>query len=195
MTAAFEPAGSPEPAGLPGPAAVPEQVWEILAGIADPEIPAISIVDLGIVHAVTLAGGRLEVELLPTFIGCPALDLIRATVAERLDPLRAVPASGIEAVAVRISFAEPWTAERISVNGRVALRASGFAPPEPFGPAGRMAGGAATGGAPIELEPRATCPFCGSRRTVLENAFGPTRCRSIHYCTDCRQPFEQFKDA
>lgn len=168
-------------AGGPPAAEVVAAVRAVLAGIADPEIPAISIVDLGIVRGVTLARGRLEVELLPTFIGCPALDLIRATVAEQLEPIRANPDSGIEQVAVTISFAEPWTAERISDTGRAALRASGFAPPE-------------AGPQLLSLAAPATCPYCGSRRTVLENAFGPTRCRSIHYCTVCRQPFEQFKD-
>ncbi|HEY2887075.1 MAG TPA: 1,2-phenylacetyl-CoA epoxidase subunit PaaD [Candidatus Limnocylindrales bacterium] len=153
----------------------------ILAEIVDPEIPAISIVDLGIVRTVTVVDGTLEVEILPTFIGCPALDLIQAAVAERLEPLCADPASGIDRVRVTISFAEPWTAARISERGRAALTASGFAPPE-AGP--RL----------VQLGRPAACPYCGSRRTVLENAFGPTRCRTINYCTECRQPFEQFKE-
>ncbi|HEY7826584.1 MAG TPA: 1,2-phenylacetyl-CoA epoxidase subunit PaaD [Candidatus Limnocylindrales bacterium] len=156
------------------------RAWQLLAGIVDPEIPAISIVDLGIVGDVRRVGHRLEIELLPTFIGCPALELVQATIIERLEPLRRDPGLAIEQVAVRTSYAQPWTAERISPAGRAALRASGFAPP----------GLTST----EALPPRATCPYCGSRRTVLENAFGPTRCRSIHYCTDCRQPFEQFKD-
>jgi ring-1,2-phenylacetyl-CoA epoxidase subunit PaaD len=155
-------------------------VMAILEGIADPEIPAISIVDLGLVHGVTLSEGTLSVELLPTFIGCPALELIQATVAERLEAGVARPGSGIERVVVTMSFAEPWTAARISERGKAALTASGFAPPD---------------SGPQLLTPArsATCPYCGSHRTVLENAFGPTRCRSIHYCTACRQPFEQFK--
>jgi ring-1,2-phenylacetyl-CoA epoxidase subunit PaaD len=153
----------------------------ILAEIVDPEIPAISIVDLGIVRNVRIVDRTLEVEILPTFIGCPALDLIRATVSERLEAVRADPASGLDQVRVTTSFAEPWTADRITDRGRAALTASGFAPPE-------------RGPQLVSLAPPATCPFCGSRRTVRENAFGPTRCRSIHYCTSCRQPFEQFKD-
>jgi ring-1,2-phenylacetyl-CoA epoxidase subunit PaaD len=153
----------------------------VLAGIVDPEIPAISIVDLGLVRKVCLVGGTLSVEILPTFIGCPALDLIRATVTERLEGVMAKPGSGIDRVAVTISFAEPWTAARITERGRAALAASGFAPPE-------------RGPQLVSLAGAATCPYCGSRRTVQENAFGPTRCRSIHYCTACRQPFEQFKD-
>jgi ring-1,2-phenylacetyl-CoA epoxidase subunit PaaD len=156
------------------------RAWRILAGIVDPEIPAISIVDLGIVGDVRYADNWLEIELLPTFIGCPALELVQATIGQRLEPLRLDPGLAIEQVVVTTSYAQPWTAERISPAGRAALRASGFAPPELT--------------AAEALPPRATCPYCGSRRTILENAFGPTRCRSIHYCTDCRQPFEQFKD-
>jgi ring-1,2-phenylacetyl-CoA epoxidase subunit PaaD len=156
-------------------------VMELLQEVVDPEIPAISIVDLGIVRAVTLVDGDLGVELLPTFIGCPALELIQATVRERLEPLASDPASDIERINVTISYAEAWTAARITERGRAALVASGFAP-------------AAGGPQLVALSQPATCPFCGSRRTVLENAFGPTRCRSIHYCTSCRQPFEQFKD-
>ena len=161
-------------------AGVVEVVRAILAEIVDPEIPAISIVDLGIVRAVTIVGRTLEVEILPTFIGCPALDLIRATVFERLEPLRTDPATGIDQVLVAISFAEPWTAARISERGRDALTASGFARPDDDPQL-------------VQIGRPAACPFCGSRRTVVENAFGPTRCRSINYCTECRQPFEQFK--
>ena len=162
-------------------AAVRANVIDLLQSVVDPEIPAISIVDLGIVRAVTLVDGQLGVELLPTFIGCPALELIQADVRERLQALAGDPASGVEHVNVTISYAEAWTAARISERGRAALVANGFAPPD---------------GGPqlVALSRPATCPFCGSRRTVLENAFGPTRCRSIHYCTSCRQPFEQFKD-
>ncbi len=157
------------------------EVHAILAGIVDPEIPAISIVDLGLVREVSLVEGTLAVELLPTFIGCPALDLIRTSVTERLERELAGPGSGVERITVTISFAEPWTAARITERGRAALAASGFAPPE---------------GGPqlVSLGRAATCPYCGSRRTVQDNAFGPTRCRSIHYCTACRQPFEQFKE-
>jgi ring-1,2-phenylacetyl-CoA epoxidase subunit PaaD len=161
--------------------AVRATVMGLLQAVVDPEIPAISIVDLGLVHAVTFAGGVLAVELLPTFIGCPALELIQATVRERLEPLAADPAAGIGRINVTISYAEAWTAARITERGRTALIASGFAPPD-------------AGPQLVALSRPATCPYCGSRRTVLENAFGPTRCRSIHYCTSCRQPFEQFKD-
>ncbi|HEV8167116.1 MAG TPA: 1,2-phenylacetyl-CoA epoxidase subunit PaaD [Actinomycetota bacterium] len=138
-------------------------VWMALAEVPDPAIPAVSVVDLGMVHSVDLDGERLRVALLPTFVGCPALDLIRQAVAARL-------AGMAPDVQVEMTFAEPWTSERITADGRRALRESGFAPPR-----------------------SATCPFCGSGDTRLENPFGPTRCRAIFWCNHCRQPFEQFK--
>lgn len=157
--------------------AVEEQgVWEALAEVPDPEIPVVSVVDLGLVRRVELGSERLRVEILPTFVGCPAIDMIRATIAERL-------AAFARDVAVDVSYAEPWTSDRITPEGRRKLRESGFAPPTPLGSGPQL----------IALLPVAQCPHCGSRRTQLENAFGPTACRAIHYCTACRQPFEQFK--
>jgi ring-1,2-phenylacetyl-CoA epoxidase subunit PaaD len=155
-------------------------VWEALAEVPDPEIPVLSVVDLGLVHAVALDGGRLRVELLPTFVGCPALDLIRASVAERLAGLA-------PKVEVEMTFAVPWTSDRITPEGRRKLRRSGFAPPGP------AAGGERPLFATIAVRPTADCPWCGSSDTSLENAFGPTLCRTIFWCNRCRQPFEQFK--
>jgi ring-1,2-phenylacetyl-CoA epoxidase subunit PaaD len=148
-----------------------------LAEVPDPEIPVVSVVDLGMVERVEVTADGISVELLPTFVGCPAVDAIRAAVTDRL-------AAFGRPVNVELTFRVPWTSERITPEGRDKLRRSGFAPPT----------GEASGG-PILLAvaPAAPCPYCGSRRTVLENAFGPTQCRSIHYCTECRQPFEQFK--
>ncbi len=157
-------------------AATTEDVWAALADVPDPEIPAISVVDLGVVHRVVVEGPRISVELLPTFVGCPALDVMRDAVRDRLRDL----APGAD-IAVSFTFAEPWTSDRITPLGREHLRVSGFAPPLP--------GGAQL----LQVVPRATCPYCGSRRTRQENAFGPTLCRSQHYCADCRQPFEAFK--
>ncbi len=138
-----------------------------LADVTDPEIPAISIVDLGIVHRVTVeADGSIRVELLPTFVGCPAIEVIRSNVAERLQRFG-------RSVHVDVTFAVPWTSDRISPHGRERLAASGFAPP---------------------AEPDAVrCPFCASSRVAMDNVFGPTLCRSLFYCRDCRQPFEAFK--
>lgn len=137
-----------------------------LEDVADPEIPGVSIVDLGMVGTVEVTADGIRVELLPTFVGCPALDLVRATVVERL---RAFD----RPVDVQAGFATAWTSDRITAAGREQLRRSGFAPPAE----------------PDDLR----CPYCGSGRTVMDSAFGPTLCRSLHYCRDCRQPFEAFK--
>jgi ring-1,2-phenylacetyl-CoA epoxidase subunit PaaD len=158
-------------------------VWEALAEVPDPEIPAVSVVDLGLVHRVSLEGGRLRVELLPTFVGCPALELIRSSVAGRLAGMAPV-------VEVEMTFAEPWTSDRITAEGRRKLRESGFAPPAP---APAAAGEARPLFTTIGMRPTATCPWCGSDDTILENLFGPTLCRTLFWCNRCHQPFEQFK--
>lgn len=117
-----------------------------------------------------------DVRILPTFVGCPAIELIRAAVGSALADVAAE-------VTVEVSFSEPWSTDRITEAGRRKLAASGFAPPPPA-PAGR--------GLPV-LDAVVECPHCGSSRTRLESAFGPTQCRSIRWCAECRQGFEAFK--
>jgi ring-1,2-phenylacetyl-CoA epoxidase subunit PaaD len=134
-----------------------------LAEVPDPEIPAVSVVDLGMVEDVRVSPTGIHVELLPTFVGCPALDAIRDAVVERL-------AAFGRPVDVEFGYRVPWTSDRISAQGRERLRASGFAPPD---------------------DP--ACPYCGSANVALDNLFGPTQCRSVRYCRSCRQPFESFK--
>lgn len=148
-----------------------------LAEVPDPEIPIVSVVDLGMVEDVEVDPDRIRITLLPTFVGCPALGVIRSAVEDRLQAFG-------RAVDVRFDYRVPWTSGRVTEEGRRKLRASGFAPPAP-----------SQSGQPVlvELGAPVTCPHCGSRRTVLENAFGPTQCRAIYHCTDCRQPFEAFK--
>jgi len=162
--------------------ATEQAVWRALDEVTDPDIPTVSVVDLGMVRSVEVTDGRLRVELLPTFVGCPALDLIRRAVAERLEGMAAV-------VEVEATFAEPWTSDRITPEGRRRLRESGFAPPA----ASPSGSGAQPLFATIAMRPTATCPYCGSTDTMMENPFGPTLCRAIFYCNGCRQPFEQFK--
>jgi len=158
-------------------------VWAALAEIADPEIPAISLVDLGVIRGFAFSplpgsGERLTVELMPTFVGCPAIDVMRQLIGERLSGMA-------DEVSVQLTFAEPWTSDRITEQGREALRASGFAPPVHIG--------STFTGDSLTVLPIATCPYCGSRNTTLENPFGPTLCRAIYHCAECRQPFEAFK--
>ncbi len=138
-----------------------------LRDVADPEIPAISIVDLGMVHRVVAEASSIRVELLPTWVGCPALDAIRAAVTERL-------ARFGRPVEVDFTFAVPWTTERISAAGRGQLKASGFAPPT------------------ADLDD-VECPYCDAADVRMSSVFGPTQCRSLFYCRSCRQPFEAFK--
>lgn len=172
-----------------------EAVVAALADVPDPEIPTVSIVELGMLGEVEVGQDGIRVELLPTFVGCPALEVIRDAVAGRLAALG-------PPVRVDVSFATPWTSDRISPAGRRKLRASGFAPPPHLQP-GRalpmldaagapLAGVAASPAMPGTAQP-VECPYCGSARTTLENLFGPTQCRSIRHCADCRQPFEAFK--
>lgn len=160
------------------------RVWDELARIADPEIPAISLVDLGVIGRVSVDPERARVELLPTFVGCPAIDVMQREVAERIGAL------GIaDRVEVDIVFDPPWTSERITPAGRERLRRSGFAPPH-IGPS---VPAEAEGLDELAVLPIAECPYCGSRNTTLDNPFGPTLCRAIYHCADCRQPFEQMK--
>jgi ring-1,2-phenylacetyl-CoA epoxidase subunit PaaD len=138
-----------------------------LATVPDPELPVLSVIDLGIVHRVAVMPDRIDVAILPTFIGCPALDVIRSTIADRLGERFGRP------VDVQTTFEVPWTSDRISSAGRVALREAGIAPPMD----------------PSEMR----CPFCDSMDVVMDSAFGPTQCRSLFYCRGCRQPFEALK--
>jgi len=157
-------------------------IWAALAEVPDPEIPAISVIDLGVIHRVELADDRstLRVELLPTFIGCPAIEIMREAIGIRLRELGVA-----ERVEVSLTFAEPWTSDRISPAGREQLRSSGFAPPP------HLRDLVALGELPTLTA--VACPYCGSRQTTLENPFGPTLCRAIYHCAGCRQPFEAFK--
>ena len=154
-------------------------VWEALASVVDPEIPTLSVVDLGVVREVAVQDGKARVAFTPTFLGCPAVEVMRERMAEAVRELGAAPE--IEAV-----LDDSWSTDRITAAGRAKLRESGFAPPAPRG---------AAPVALIQLENGTAfrCPYCGSTDTRLENIFGPTPCRSIRYCASCRQPFEQFK--
>jgi ring-1,2-phenylacetyl-CoA epoxidase subunit PaaD len=144
------------------------QVWEALEEIPDPEIPVVSLVDLGVIRSVDVRDGHVHIEFTPTFLGCPALEFMKRAIEEK------IPGAEVEVV-----MDDSWSTDRITAAGREKLRAAGFAPPAP-----RL----------VQLQSQVhKCPYCGSTETRLENLFGPTPCRSLRYCESCRQPFEQFK--
>jgi ring-1,2-phenylacetyl-CoA epoxidase subunit PaaD len=154
-----------------------QDVWEALAEVPDPEIPVISLVDLGVIKEVVVADDSVRIDFTPTFMGCPALETMEREMRARVARLGAN-------VEVRVVLDDSWSTDRISPEGREKLRDAGFAPPTP-----RAAGKLEL----VHLQRGFRCPYCGSTDTRLENLFGPTPCRSIRYCNECRQPFEQFK--
>jgi ring-1,2-phenylacetyl-CoA epoxidase subunit PaaD len=147
---------------------VEAEVWELLEEIPDPEIPVISLVDLGVIRSVDVSDGHVHIEFTPTFLGCPALEYMKRAIEEK-----------VPGAAVQVIQDDSWSTDKITAAGREKLREAGFAPPAP-----RL----------IQLQSQVhKCPYCGSTETHLENIFGPTPCRSLRYCDSCRQPFEQFK--
>jgi ring-1,2-phenylacetyl-CoA epoxidase subunit PaaD len=154
------------------------EVWAALGEIPDPEIPVISLVDLGVIKDVSVFADSVRVAFTPTFMGCPALDAMRHAMTERIEALGAV-------AEIAVVLDDSWSTDRITSAGREKLRAAGFAPPP-----------LRTGSRPTLLQLDRgghRCPYCDSPDTRLENIFGPTPCRSLRYCESCRQPFEQFK--
>jgi ring-1,2-phenylacetyl-CoA epoxidase subunit PaaD len=149
-----------------------EEIRAALAAVKDPEIPTCSITDLGIVHDVRVTEHHVEIDLLPTFAGCPALDVIKQDVEQAARDL----ATGAE-IAVRFINAPAWTTDRLQDGARDSLTSYGIAPPV----------------VQIGRVQHVTCPYCGSEQTVEESAFGPTPCRTVRYCNSCRNPFEGFK--
>lgn len=154
-----------------------KRVWLALETVKDPEIPLISVVQLGMISGVSVDRDRVVVRMTPTFAGCPALDLLQQQIRE------AVTTEGFNEVRVEVVFDPPWSTDRITADGLRKLKQFGLAPP-------RRCGGAGASEAALNEVP---CPYCDSENTTLESMFGPTLCRAIHYCNDCRQSFEQFK--
>jgi ring-1,2-phenylacetyl-CoA epoxidase subunit PaaD len=167
-----------------------ERAWAVLATVADPEIPVISVVDLGIVRSVAVTDDGVEVSLTPTYAGCPATHVIEA------DILEALTRAGIAARMVT-RLAPPWTTDWITPAGHARLKEFGIAPPAPAGSSpdrGRL------GGQIIHLVPRGMnfqqappCPHCGAANTELLSQFGSTACKALYRCLDCREPFDYFK--
>lgn len=166
------------------------RVWAALGTVSDPEIPVISVVDLGIIADAVVNAGRVRVSMLPTFVGCPALELMRSQIAD------AVRGAGFADVQVDVVLDPPWTTDRITPAGLERLQEFGLALPGASCGAGSGETSAVGTGTHAAIDSnffQVPCPLCGSRQTELESIFGPTLCRAIHYCHACRQSFEQFK--
>jgi ring-1,2-phenylacetyl-CoA epoxidase subunit PaaD len=151
-------------------------VWRALDEVMDPEIPVVSMVEMGIVRDVQIDGSAVVVQMTPTFAGCPALEMMRGAIVEKLRGL------GFEQVEVKTVLSPPWSSDWITEPARAKLRAFGLAPPPLHG-----------GNVNLFFPSQVACPYCGSTNTRVTNQFGPTLCRAIYFCRGCRQPFEQFK--
>ncbi|MHC0035479.1 1,2-phenylacetyl-CoA epoxidase subunit PaaD [Pseudoneobacillus sp. C159] len=151
-----------------------QTIMEALHTVMDPEISTVSIIELGMLEKFTYESSNLTVYLLPTFLGCPALEIIKNNVKNALSNIE-----GLKNVEVQFLLSPPWTSDRITELGRQQLLEFGIAPPPTY-----MSD---TG------EWKVDCPYCGSTYTTLENLFGPTACRSILYCKSCKNPFEAMK--
>ncbi len=153
-----------------------DQIYTWLEEVKDPEIPVLSLVDLGVITDIQLTDSGVKIEMTPTFVGCPALDMMKSEIREVLAK------NGIENISIEASFRNPWTSDRISEKGKQALKKFGLAPP----PSREIF-------TELEVLEHAICPRCDGADTEMKNAFGPTLCRSIHYCNSCKEAFEQFK--
>lgn len=153
------------------------QILDWLEEVKDPEIPVLSLLDLGVIRKVDIVDEeKVKVTMTPTFSGCPAMDVMKQDVIDTL--LR----NGIKKPEVEITFKEAWNSNLISEKGRQALKKFGLAPP----PDNTLI-------VDIDILEHVKCPFCDSEETELKSPFGPTLCRSLHYCNNCQQAFEQFK--
>jgi ring-1,2-phenylacetyl-CoA epoxidase subunit PaaD len=153
-----------------------EVIYDWLEAVKDPEIPVLSLVDLGVITDVLIRADEVKIELTPTFVGCPALDMMKSEIHDVLQQ------HGLQNVSIEVSFKKPWSSDFISEKGKLALKNFGLAPPP-----------ATTLFTDLDVLEHAICPRCNGENTELRNTFGPTLCRSIHYCFTCKEAFEQFK--
>jgi len=158
-----------------------QELWRAVSRVLDPEVPALSVVDLGIVRDIRFEIDEVVVDVTPTYSGCPAMDVIEA------DIIAALRRAGADRVTVRTVYQPAWTTDWLSDEAKAALKEYGIAPPP------------STAGGTEELIPlgrrRQTiaCPFCGSLDTTVRSEFGSTACKAICFCNACRQPFEYFR--
>ncbi len=143
----------------------------------DPEIPTVSILDLGVITRIELSENEVFIEMVPTFAGCPAIQLMRLQVEQALRE------KAFEKITVEVNYRKEWSSANVTVRGRERLKAFGIAPPPAV----------AVTVDNLEGLLHTPCPKCNSTNTTLTSSFGPTLCRAIHYCNDCHEAFEQFK--
>ncbi len=153
-----------------------QAILTALHDVKDPEIPVLSVVELGVIQSVEVTDSGVVIAMTPTFAGCPALDVMRAEIEARVRRM------GVEAVEVKVVLSPPWSTDMISETGRARLKEFGLAPPPVHG-----------GLIQLIFAEVVACPYCVSVETTVKNTFGPTLCRAIYYCDHCQQPFEQFK--
>jgi ring-1,2-phenylacetyl-CoA epoxidase subunit PaaD len=155
-----------------------EAVWSALENVKDPEIPVISVVDMGMISGIEIGDNNsVTVKLLPTFVGCPALDMMKQDIRGQL--LKA----GFAEVTVNIDYETRWSSDRMTPEAKIKLEKFGLAPPP------ELKGEELS----EEMLNRVRCPLCGSSDTTLRSSFGSTLCRAIRFCFNCKQSFEQFK--
>ncbi len=157
----------------------PDEVYGVLNSVMDPEVPVISVVELGIVRDVAILNDAVTITITPTYSGCPAMREIEA------DIRTALVAHGVRDVSVKLVLSPAWTTDWIGPEAREKLRAYGIAPPGRAEPQGLITLTRARVAVP--------CPFCRSNDTRLQSEFGSTACKAIHVCNSCRQPFDEFK--
>ncbi len=153
-----------------------QQIWKWLADVPDPEVPVVSVIDLGMVRKVNVAGSSVEVEVSPTYSGCPATEVIEDSIVSKLSD------EGIEHVTVKRVLSPPWTTDWISESGKDKLREYGIAPP-----AGSASKRTLLGKGDV------CCPRCGTSETTVVSEFGSTACKASYKCDECLEPFEYFK--
>jgi ring-1,2-phenylacetyl-CoA epoxidase subunit PaaD len=153
-----------------------QRAWDAAAQVVDPEIPVLTIADLGVLRDVTVSDGHVEVSITPTYSGCPAMNMIALEIGLALER------EGIREPQIRTVLSPAWTTDWMSDEGRRKLREYGIAPPETTG--GRRA---------LFGEQRVACPQCGSSNTELLSEFGSTSCKALWRCKSCREPFDYFK--
>lgn len=178
MTAADAPT-APETTVSDAPTALERELRRIAGAVPDPELPMITLEELGVLRGLRVLGpGRVDVELTPTYTGCPAVETMATDITERLRE------RGMAEISVRTVLSPPWTTDAISAEGRRKLAESGIAPPRPVSAAG--------GPVPVRLSVR--CPQCGSLDTTLLSRFSSTACKALRRCESCREPFDHFKE-